>query len=128
MSRAQAPNFSMGGSFQVLHDGTNVRVQCWKCNAFIKEENLMPHLAGCEGMSIVLEESGIPNSNRAEIRIEENLASEDSESQFQVEPCPHRMLTPKIEGFSRPSARDNKQSTLVEKDLEKLRVGRFQGP
>ena len=38
------------------------------------------------------------------------------------------MLTPKIEGFSRPSARDNKQSTLVEKDLEKLRVGRFQGP
>lgn len=53
-SRALIPKLSLSGSFQVLHDGTNVRVQCWKCNAFVKEENLMPHLAGCEGMSIVL--------------------------------------------------------------------------
>lgn len=53
-NRALIPKLSLSGSFQVLHDGTNVRVQCWKCNAFVKEENLMPHLAGCEGMSIVL--------------------------------------------------------------------------
>lgn len=77
----------------------------------------MPHLAGCEGMSIVPEESGIDFYKRSEIRIEENLASEASESQFQVEHCPDRMLTPKIEPFSKPSEREFKNKILVENDL-----------